>query len=439
MTLRASWIVATTRGRLLTHDPEAVAGGNLSVDTRLLEPGDVFLALPGEHVDGGHYIEAALARGAAGVIATPERLRDTERRTAIAVAVEDPRATLDALAHGRRAQLDGHAIGVTGAAGKTTTTDVIAAMLRPLMSTHATRHGFNTDQGVAATIAGAPQDTRALVVELGMRGRGEIASKAAMLRPTAGLITNIGPEHLELVGTVADVARNKAELLEALAPGALCVVPADEPLLDEHLRSDLRTLRHGPGGEVFLRSFADGVAEIACPGETVRLRPGFDQPHNLANLVAATALVWGLGLRPPEDLRVRLSPLRWQIEHFGEVELVFDCAKTSPLALRHALDAFVAEPSSGRRMLVLGELPDLGPRAQRYHRQAGEHAQRVGIDVLIAVGRPAEAYFAGFRGERRSVSSPAAARRLVQAIGQAGDRVLVKGPRRVALERMLAA
>jgi UDP-N-acetylmuramoyl-tripeptide--D-alanyl-D-alanine ligase len=435
---RAAWsagrIAAVVDGRLVAGDARTEPAGNLSVDTRLLAPGDVFLGLPGEHVDGGGHVPEALARGAAGVVGAAPHIRAVTP-PAFAIAVADPHDALRRCARGWRAELRCEAIGVTGAAGKTTTTDILAALLRAHVRTHATRRGFNTTQGVAATVAGAPADTGALVVELAMYRQGDIAAGAELLRPTAGVITNIGPEHLETAGTVADVARNKAELIAALPAGAPCVVPAGEPLLRPHLRQDLRTVTHGPEGDVRLLRFQDGVAEIDCRGERVALELGFSQPHRLRNTVAAVATAWALGHRPAGRIEVAFSPLRWERRRLGEIELVLDCAKNSPLALASALADFAAEPA-GRRIAVLAAMPGLGDQDAEYHHAAGEQAARAGIDLVITVGAPARRYLDGFTGPAHAVQTPEEARQLLREIGRAGDRVLVKGTGRAALERI---
>ncbi len=430
----AQRLAAAAGGRLLSADRSAVARGQVCVDTRLLMAGDVFLALPGRHTDGHHFIAEALRRGADGIIARGGQGR--ERKARIEIEVDNPPAALRSLARARRRELRGHAIAVTGAVGKTTTVDILAALLAASHRVHATRDGFNTHHGVAATIASAPEETEALVVELSMQARGHISDKAALLEPTAALLTNIAPVHLETVGTTFDVAHNKAELIASLPPGAACVVPSDEPLLEPHLRSDLATIRHGPGGDVQLRAFVDGVATISCGGSSVEIRPGFSQRHNLSNLVAAVAVLHALGITPPPELELELSPLRWERARLGELELVLDCVNSNPRALGAALSAFAEEPA-GRRLAVLGDFAELGEAALRYHREAGEQAERFGIDVLIVVGRPARQYLAGYRGEAYAVETPNQARRLLQAIGNPGDRVLVKGSRHCELERIV--
>ncbi|MGA8746518.1 MAG: Mur ligase family protein [Solirubrobacterales bacterium] len=430
----ASWLAGAADGRLISSDKGVVARGQVCVDTRLLHSGDVFLALPGSRTSGGEYIADAIKLGADGVIAQAAQL-ERAAQLPIAVAVAEPREALRSIARARREEFDGHAIAVTGSTGKTTTTEMIASLLDPLLDPHATRDGFNTHLGVAATMAGLPDRTRALVVELSMQARGQIAEKAALLRPTAAVITNIAPAHLQSAGSVADIARNKAELLAALPPGAPCVVPAEEPLLEPYLRDDLMTVRHGRGGDFQLLDMVDGVARIDCAGRTTAVRSGFSQPHNLDNLVAAVALISALGMRPAEEVGTDLPPLRWQLGRLGKAELVLDCFNNSPLALRAALEAFAAE-SALRRLAVLGAFEELGSEARRYHRAAGVEAGRLGIDAIITVGEPSRQYLDGYPGESYSVDTPEQARVLLGRIARDGDRVLVKGPRNAQLERI---
>lgn len=432
----ATWLAAAANGRLISRDAKAVARGQVCVDTRLLRGGDVFVALPGSRTHGREFIADAIELGADAIIAEESQLEGTEGAK-IAVAVEDPRDALRSIAQVKRQEFDGHVIAITGSCGKTSTTEMVASLLNPLVATHATRDGFNTHLGVAATIAGLPDRRRALVVELSMQARGHIAEKAALLKPTAGVITNIAPVHLDSTGSLAEVANNKAELLAALPRGAPCVVPAEEPLLARYLRDDLTTISHGPGGDVRLLSFVEGVASIDCAGETITIRSGFSQAHNLCNLVAAVALLTGLGMRPPRELEIGLPPLRWQLMRLGDVELVLDCFNSSPHALHAALEAFTSEPAS-RRLVVLGAFEELGPTARQYHYAAGAEAARLGIDIIIAVEDAAREFLHGYAGESYSVDTPEEARALLGRIARRGDRVLVKGARRAELEKIAA-
>lgn len=184
-------------------------------------------------------------------------------------------------------------------------------------------------------------------------------------------------------------------------------------------------------------SFAGGVAEINCDGGTAAITTAFSQPHNLSNLVAAVALIHALGITPPAELVVTPPPLRWQQVSIGEIEVVLDCFNNSPGALRAALEAFVAEPAR-RRFAVFGPFDELGQAADAYHRVAGAHAARLGIDAMIVVGRRAREYLAGYGGESYVVQTPEQARSLISTLAHAGDRVLVKGSRSDRLERIAA-
>jgi UDP-N-acetylmuramoyl-tripeptide--D-alanyl-D-alanine ligase len=432
----AAWLARSAGGVLAAGDPRAIAPGEICVDTRLLEPGDVFVALPGTRSHGDAHIDEAIRRGAAGVIATAAALRRCSPGL-IRIAVTDSRAALRNLARARRREFTGPAIAVTGSIGKTTTVAILEALLAAGRPTHATRGGFNTHLGVAATIAGLPPRARALVVELSMQSAGHIAAKAALMRPTAAVITNIAPVHLETTGSLAQIARNKAELLTALSPGDLCVVPSRAPELEPHLRSDLRVVRHGPGGDVTLRRYAGSIAEIEHAGGCVAVATSLSQAHNLDNLVAAVALLAGLGLPVPREVDARLPPLRWQPARLGELELVLDCFNSSPDALTAALEAFAGEPAT-RRVAVLGTFAELGPATRGHHRRAGVIAARLGVEIMIAVGEDAGQLLERYSGEGYAVRTPEQARDLLATVGRPGDRILVKGARGAQLERIAA-
>lgn len=421
----ARWLAEAAGGRL-DGEPTAVLAGTVTTDTRELRAGDLFVALPGASTDGARFAGEAVARGAFGVVGTPEAVAAVRGR-AVTVSVPDPLEALRGIARAWRSALDCETVAVTGSVGKTTTKDLVAALLRPSRPVHATVDSFNTFQGVPATIAAAPPATETLVVEIAMRARGDIAGKAALAAPTAGIITGVSASHLDTSGTIEAVARHKAELIAALPPGAPCVVPAGEPLLAPYLRDDLRTIAHGPRGDVSLRAFDGRIAEIDCHGELVRVVPGFAQAHDLANLVAAVALVHALGVTPTGPLPDARSPYRWQRDKLdGGADVIADCFNSMPHGLDAALVAFAAEPA-GRRVAVLGPMHHLGERSRGYHRAAGERAAALGIDVLITVGDGAEAFAPGFAGPHHHVATPAAARSLAEALTGPGDRVLVKG------------
>jgi UDP-N-acetylmuramoyl-tripeptide--D-alanyl-D-alanine ligase len=398
-------------GRLLSggggEGPQRVV-----IDSRGVGPGDLFVGLPGEHVDGGTFAAGALEAGVWGVLVAEEHaagLRSTSPQSV--VAVEEPLAALGALARAWRRELGAKVIGITGSTGKTSTKDLLAAMLRPQLRTVATHANLNTEIGLPLTILGAPAGTEALVLEMAMRGPGQIAELVAIAEPDVGVITNIGPVHLELLGSIEAIAATKAELVRDLRPGATAVLPAGEPLLDAHLRDDITIVRFGD------EPLPDG------------LELPFTSAHMLRNARAAVAAARAIGVEPAGRLEVELSAMRGQrIELPGQIVVVNDCYNANPMSMRAALDD-LAVSADGRRVAVLGDMLELGPDERRFHAEIGEHARADGVDLLVTVGPLARE----MRGDH-AVDTAADAARLVRELVQPGDTVLVKASRGVGLE-----
>jgi UDP-N-acetylmuramoyl-tripeptide--D-alanyl-D-alanine ligase len=354
------------------------------------------------------------------------------------LAARDPLEALQTLARRWRRELGSHAIGVTGSTGKTSTKDILAALLAPHLRTQASRENFNTEIGLPLTVLEAERGTQVLVLEMAMRGEGQIAELAAIARPSVGVIVNVGPVHLELLETVERVAAAKAELIRDLEPGASCVVPAGEPLLEGHLRDDLDTVTFGEGGDVTLRSFDGRNAEIDARGQHVHLELPFDQAYNVQNTLAAVAAATCVGVAPAGEVDVSFSSLRGEVvELAGGVTVVNDCYNANPMSMRAALE-HLAETPAERRIAVLGGMGELGDQEASFHRQIGAHADALGIDVLVTVGELALGYGEEFGGESYSVGTPEEAAAILEEIAAPGDRVLVKGSRSVGLERVLA-
>jgi UDP-N-acetylmuramoyl-tripeptide--D-alanyl-D-alanine ligase len=445
--MTAQWVADAAGGRLVAGDPAVLGPRRASIDTRECGPGDLFVGLKGEHADGGAHADDALAAGAWGVLVAPEHI-DTARLAVphgfAVIAADDPLAALQSLARAWRRELGAKVVGVTGSTGKTSTKDILGAVLATGLETHATRENLNTEIGLPLTILEAPPGTQALVLEMAMRGEGQIAELVAIAEPDVGVIVNVGPVHLELLGTVERVAAAKAELIRDLSPGATCVVPAHEPLLERHLRDDVDTVTFGPGGQVMLLSFdaragaRGGTAEIEAREERIVLDLPYDEPHNLINTLAAVAAATALGVQPAGRVDVRFSALRGEVVDLpGGVTVVNDCYNANPMSMRAALK-HLSETPAERRIAVLGTMAELGSGSDDFHREIGEEAAALGIDVLIAVGREALPYDAGFDGETYAVPTPEEAGALLEELAQPGDRVLVKGSRSAGLERVLA-
>jgi UDP-N-acetylmuramoyl-tripeptide--D-alanyl-D-alanine ligase len=410
--------------RLVAPAPHAAGPARVVIDSREAGPGDLFVGLTGGNVDGGRFAAQALAAGAWGVLVGPahaDAARGAQRGTLL--AADDPLAALGRLATAWRRALQAKVIGVTGSTGKTSTKDLLAGMLAPHRRVVATAQNLNTEIGLPLTVLGAPPGTEVLVLEMAMRGAGQIAELAAIAEPDVGVIVNIGPVHLELLGSVEAIAATKAELIAALEPGGTAIVPAGEPLLEPHRRADVDTVTFGPGGDV--SELPEG---LTLP---------FTSAHMRMNALAALAAARAVGVEPAGEVNVALSNLRGQrIELPGDIVVVNDCYNANPMSMRAALDDLAAS-APGRRVAVLGDMLELGPDEVRFHEEAGAGARMAGVDVLVTVGtlaRHMAAPFDGTDGRVVAADDARAAAEIVPGLLEPGDTVLVKGSRGVGLE-----
>ena len=414
-------------GRLAA--PAAQPGGpaRAVIDSRAAGPGDLFVGLVGENVDGGRFAAQALDGGAWGVLVAPEHADALGTEARAVIAADDPLAALQRLATAWRHALGCPVVGITGSVGKTSTKDILAAMLSQRLRTVANRENLNTEIGLPMTVLEAPAGTEALVLEMGMRGPGQIAELTAIAEPNVGLITAVAPVHLELMGSIEAIAAAKAELVAGLRPGGTAIVPAGEPLLDAHRRDDLTTVTFGPGGDVEeLPEGLDVVVTGAGAGGRI-------SAHMRRNALAALAAARAVGVEPDGLLDVALSSLRGQrIDLPGDIVVINDCYNANPMSMRAALDDLAAS-ASGRRVAVLGDMLELGPDEARFHAEIGAHARETGVDVLVAVG-PRAAHFADGYGEVIALPDAHAAAAAVPDLLAPGDTVLLKGSRGVGLE-----
>jgi UDP-N-acetylmuramoyl-tripeptide--D-alanyl-D-alanine ligase len=404
-----------------------------AIDSRDAGPGSLFFGLRGDNEDGGRFAPDAIAAGAWGVVV--DRAARTEGAGAWVFAVDDPLAALQALARAQRRALGARVVGVTGSVGKTTVKDIARALLPGRV--HANRENLNTEIGLPLTVLEAPDDADLLVLEMAMRGRGQIAELAAIAEPEVAVITNVGPVHVELLGSVEAIAAAKAELLAALPEGGAAIVPASAGELEPHLARAPHLIRFGPGGDVEAveRRVVDGVTEalIATPAGRQLFHFPFAEAHNLTNALAAVAV--GVALEAPlaamadRAANIGFSRFRGERLELGEgIVLVNDCYNANPVSVRAALD-HLAALGGERKIAVLGEMAELGPGAPGYHREVGEHARAHGVDLLVGVGEPARDY-----DPDELVGDPEEAAELLAAWLEPGDAVLVKGSRSAGLE-----
>jgi UDP-N-acetylmuramoyl-tripeptide--D-alanyl-D-alanine ligase len=433
---------------------EGASGAPLraTIDSGASGEGDLFFGLRGERVDGGEYAPAAIEAGAWGVVVGPaasshlfplsgkkDTLGEGEGPGvgggAWVFAVEDPLVALQALAREYRRALGARVVGVTGSVGKTSVKDIARALLPGRV--HANRENLNTEIGVPLTVLEAQPGTDVLVLEMAMRGAGQIAELAAIAEPEVAVITNVGPVHVELLGSVEAIAAAKAELLHDLPPHATAVVPVEAGELEPHLSAAPSLLRFGAGGDVeTLESrVVDGVTEaaISTPSGHRTFHFPFVEAHNLTNALAAVAAGVALGAPLAEmadrAANIGFSRFRGERLELGEgIVLVNDCYNANPVSMRAALD-HLGTLEGERRIAVLGEMAELGPGAAGYHREVGEHARSVGVDLLVGVGEPARDY-----DPDELVGDPAEAAELLAAQAERGDVLLVKGSRSAGLE-----
>ncbi len=432
-------VVHTGSGPPTPSGVDTPGPSRVSIDSRSVQPGDLFVGLPGERVDGGAYAAQALSAGAWGVLVRPAHVESLEAGSTVApagpadvpggsefgggavLAHPNPLVGLQSLAHAWRRALGeqgAQVVAVTGSTGKTSTKDILATLLRGAEAelggpTVASPANLNTEIGLPLAVLAAPRGTRAVVLEMAMRGRGQIAQLTAIAEPEVGVIVNVGPVHLQQLGSLEAVAAAKAELIAGMAPGATAVVPAGEPLLAVHLREDLQTVTFGEGGDVELvERREDGQVTIidhAAGEERIVLRPSFAQSHNLRNLLAAVAAARALGVTPAGRLEVRvLGAARRTHRAGGGIVLINDCYNANPMSMRAALDDLAAS-ARARRVAVLGDMLELGPEGRRLHREIGAYARARGVELLVAVGRLAGEVGEGFEGEVHCVPDAAEA------------------------------
>jgi UDP-N-acetylmuramoyl-tripeptide--D-alanyl-D-alanine ligase len=428
--------IATAMSARVVSEGSPEAPIRATIDSAASGVGDLFFGLRGSNSDGGEFAPAAIAAGVWGVVVRDDLRQDCRNGgDAWVFAVPDPLAALQALARTWRQALGARVVGVTGSVGKTSVKDIARALLPGRV--HANRENLNTEIGLPLTVLEAPDDTDLLVLEMAMRGRGQIDELAAIAAPEVAVITNVGPVHVELLGSVAEIAAAKAEVLDRLPPGGVAVAPVEAGELEPHLERAPRLLRFGPGGDVEATEVRviDGVTEalISTPGGQQRFHFPFAEAHNLTNALAAVAA--GVALEAPlaqmadRAADIGFSRFRGErIELDGGIVLVNDCYNANPVSMRAALD-HLTTLGAPRTVAVLGEMGELGPGAAGFHREVGEHARAAGVDLLLGVGLPARDY-----GPDELVADPAEAAELLAETLEPGDAVLVKGSRSAGLE-----
>jgi UDP-N-acetylmuramoyl-tripeptide--D-alanyl-D-alanine ligase len=385
-------------------DARAEQFTGVQVDSRRVTAGDLFVAVD----RGSDFLDDAVARGAS-----------------VTLVPTDAFAALARIGRTVRDRSSARVVGITGSMGKTSTKDILAALCAPSARTIAAEASYNNEIGVPLTLCRLEPDTEICILELAMRGFGQIAELCEIAQPHIGVVTNVGPVHLELVDSIEGVQRAKGELISALPAGGTAIVPADFPVT----RDDIEVARIGEQ-EVEVRegrTVVDGVSF------------NFTARHQAQNAATALAALTALGLPRPESVDVDFTRWRGDEDELpGGGLLINDAYNANPVSMRAALTYLVERAGDRRRVAILGDMAELGRTAQDYHREVGEAAAELGIDELLAVGELARGYLEG-GVSGRWVANVHDALRDVEELVRPGDVVLVKASRAVGLEAVAAA
>ncbi len=452
MEIDLAQIATVIKAEILADAPSGRATG-WSIDSRSCEPGHVFFALKGEHVDGHQFVADVLARGAAAVVDEPVR-----SSKGVILGVRNVEVALRQLAVWARERWGKPIIGVTGSAGKTTTKDAIAAVLSVKFPVGKTTGNFNNHLGVPLSILRMPDSAQVGVIELGMNHAREIRDLAGIAKPSVGVVTNVGYAHIENFDSIEGIAAAKRELIEALPADGVAVLNADDARASAFAAVHPgRVITYGIDCEATVqadevRFGADGVT-FSVDG--VHFQSRLLGRHGVLNILAALAVasLFEISLAECVEPVGRLEPgrMRGERRNWGDVTVLDDCYNSNPDAVRFMID-LLKEESATRRIAVLGEMLELGHFTEALHREVGSYVAVAGINVLVGIRGAAKlmvdaAIQSGMRAGTGSEAGccgafffdePEQAGAFLQTFVKAGDAILFKGSRGTHVERALA-
>ncbi len=428
---------------------EARLAEGWSIDSRTLQPGDVFFALSGPQHDGHAYVEAAWRRGA-GAAVVSETFSETPGLDHVAygtgclLRVANPLHALQTLAGWARRQWRGQVVAVTGSAGKTTSKEMIAEMLSLTMHTDKNPGNLNNHIGLPLSLLRLQPKAQVAVLEMGMNHSGEIRDLARIALPDVGVVTNVGYAHVENFDSIHGIAAAKRELIEALPASGTAVLNADDPLVREFSKVHAKCLLYGLAEHADVRG--EDLAELP---EGTRFRVGnayFDTPlkgrHNVSNILSAIAVARVFGIAPHllADRVSKLQPGKMRGERLlhQDISIFNDCYNSNPEAARAMLDV-LRDTTAKKRIAVLGEMLELGSQSEELHREVGQYAARAGIDVLIGIQGSSRAMIEAAKKSGMPqafyVDDAAEAGALARKLAGPGDAILFKGSRGVKVEK----
>jgi UDP-N-acetylmuramoyl-tripeptide--D-alanyl-D-alanine ligase len=449
-------IVSATQGKLMGGDRKTIFSGTC-IDSRKIKPGELFIAIRGDRFDGHDFISQAFEAGATGAVLSADHNLNSNNK--VVIQVVDTLRALQEIARFHRSRFNIPLIAITGSNGKTTTKEMAASILVRRFRLLKNEGNLNNHIGVPLTILTLESVHEVAVIEMGINRPGELRRLCEIARPQAGLITNIGPTHLEFLGDVEGVARAKGELLEALTPDSVAILNAD----DEHYQA-LATKVRGGLMTFSLQSHADVMASAVTlhpdRGPTFRLKirtgtkPGDIEVslsvmgrHNIYNALGAAAIATYQGINL-DEIRKGLEDfkpvsMRSQLLEVKGFHILNDAYNANPASMKSALETLSALGTGGHKIAVLGDMLELGKAAEVAHREIGREVARMGIQYLITLGPMAEqiaqgALSAGMADHRVMCSQePEDAGKKVLNVASPGDYILVKGSRKTKMENIL--
>src|SRR5215468_6436860 len=441
-------------------DPVARLAG-VSIDSRTVRSGELFVAIHGPRHDGHDHLAGALARGAVAALVAAEKVGGyADAIRAKCIVVDDTFLALKQFARAVRETWGGKIAGVTGSVGKTTTKEILAALLGARFRVLKSEGNFNNEYGLPLTLFRLEETHQAAVLEMGMSRRGELARLAAIARPDVGVLTRVAPAHLEFFSSVDEIALAKRELIEGLnGRGSTAVLNADDPrVLAFGPYAPGRVLTYGIEKPAFFmaeeienRGALGSAFDFVSPEGTVRLELTVPGRHAIANALAALAAasVWGIGAAEAQSVfnTLRAPAMRGQLLRFSNgAALINDSYNSSLAALEAMTELLAATPNFQRRILVAGEMRELGSASPELHGEAGQFATKTGkVDWVIGVAGDASqivegAVAAGLsRSRTKFFPSPLEAAEFLESFVVPGDLLLVKGSRGVKMEQIVDA
>ena len=449
----AEEIARAVAGELIQGDPRA-GFTSVSTDTRTVGHGDLFVALAGEQFNAHDFIDKALTGGAGGLMVS--RRVETRSWPGPVIMVQDTLQALQFLARFNRKNFAGLIVAVTGSNGKTTTKDMTASVLGQKFVTLKTEGNMNNHIGLPLTLLKLDDSHGAAVLEMGMRGLGEIDLLAGIALPDGAIITNIGETHLERLGSVANIARAKGELLDHITEKGFAVLNGDDPLVrQQSARCRGRVIFYGTGGEAPVCaeniSTADGkglVFTARTPAGEIDVNLQVPGRHNIHNALAAAAVGLEAGLTTEEIRKgleaTKLTSMRLDITEGHKITVINDTYNANPASAKAALQILADVGKGRRKVAIMGDMYELGSRTAEGHREVGTAAAALGVDVLTAVGKIAEEIALGASlddnppNEIITFNTNAEVNRHLNKIIHAGDVVLVKGSRGMKMEEIVA-